>query len=113
MYRRGDPRWNRTIQNIADNIEQANESTQVHIWTFTHDYVNPCFASISRFLNSCTAPCFPSRDRPRRNRGRARGRAELSFDFYDDWDEDEADGLLGWGNDSFDRFMGAGSSNYN
>lgn len=50
------------------------------------------------------------RDRPRRQRGRAptRGRAELSFDFYDDWDDDENDGLLGWGNDEFDRLV-AGS----
>lgn len=111
MYRRGDPRWNRTIQNVADTIEHANESTQEHLWTFTHDYVNPCLSSITQCLNTCTAPCFPSRDDRRRNRGRSRGRAELSFDFYDDWEEDEGDGLLGWGNDNFDRFLGS-SSNY-
>jgi hypothetical protein len=35
----------------------------------------------------------------------------MSFDFYDDWEEDESDGLLGWGNDNFDRFLGS-SSNY-
>lgn len=39
------------------------------------------------------------RDRLRRGR---RGRAELSFDFYDDWDEDENEGLLGWGDDDGD-----------
>ncbi|KAF2647480.1 hypothetical protein K491DRAFT_685487 [Lophiostoma macrostomum CBS 122681] len=112
MYRRGDPRWNRTIQNIADNIEHANESTQEHLFTFGQNYVNPCLSSITQCVNACTAPCFPSRDDRRRHRGRSRGRAELSFDFYDDWEEDENDGLLGWGNDNFDRFMGGGSSSY-
>lgn len=63
-------------------------------------------------MNACTAPCFPSRDDRRRNRGRSRARAELSFDFYDDWEEDENDGLLGWGSDNLDRLMGTGSSTY-
>lgn len=112
MYSRRDPRWNRTIQHIGDTLEHANESTQEHLWTFTHDYVNPCFASITQCVNACTAPCFPSRDDRRRNRGRSRGRAELSFDFYDDWEEDENDGLLGWGSDNLDRLIGGGSSNY-
>ena len=49
-----------------------------------------------------------------RERGRTRGRAELSFDFYDDWDDDEraqTGGLLGgWGNDELDRLLaGSGS----
>ncbi len=43
-----------------------------------------------------------------------RGRAELSFDFYDDWDADDSAasrGLLGgWGNDELDRLLaGSGS----
>ncbi|KAF2178571.1 hypothetical protein K469DRAFT_695368 [Zopfia rhizophila CBS 207.26] len=111
MYRRGDPRWNRTIQHLASNIESANESAQENLWTFTHDYVNPCFASITHCLNACTAPCFPSRNDRHRHRGRSRGRAELSFDFYDDWEDDENDGLLGWGNDELDRLL-AGSGSY-
>ena len=40
-----------------------------------------------------------------------RGRPELSFDFYDDWDDDEGEGaglLGGWGNDELDRLL-AGS----
>ena len=45
-----------------------------------------------------------------------RGRAELSFDFYDDWDQDaDANGGLlgaGWGNDELDRLL-AGSGSYN
>ena len=53
-----------------------------------------------------------------RNRGHgrtanSRGRAELSFDFYDDWDDNEEGGagqglLGGWGNDELDRLL-AGS----
>ncbi|KAF2737869.1 hypothetical protein EJ04DRAFT_510054 [Polyplosphaeria fusca] len=109
MYRRGDPRWNRTLQHVTENIEQANESAQVTIWNFTHDYVNPCFSSVAQGFQSCVEPCFPARDSRRRHHGRSRGRAELSFDFYDDW-EDEEDGLLGWGNDGLDRLLG--SNNY-
>ena len=40
---------------------------------------------------------------------RSRGRLEHSFDFYDDWDEDEND-LLGWGNDELEHLL-AGSTN--
>lgn len=111
MYRRGDPRWNRTIQHISENIEHANEAAQENIYGFTQSYVTPCFASITNCCNAITAPCFPSSNDRRRNRARSRGRAELSFDFYDDWEEDENDGLLGWGNDNLERFLGT-ASNY-
>ncbi|KAJ4300982.1 hypothetical protein N0V90_003071 [Kalmusia sp. IMI 367209] len=111
MYRRGDPRWNRTLQNITDTVEHANESAQEGLYSFTHTYVNPCFAGITQCVNACTAPCFPSHNDRRRHRARSRGRAEQSFDFYDDWEEDEDDGLLGWGNDNLDRLWG-GTSNY-
>ncbi|KAF3038807.1 hypothetical protein E8E12_005153 [Didymella heteroderae] len=111
MYRRGDPRWNRTIQHISENIEHANEAAQENIYGFTQSYVNPCFATITNCCNAITAPCFPSSNDRRRNRARSRGRAELSFDFYDDWEEDENDGLLGWGNDNLERFLGT-ASNY-
>lgn len=53
-----------------------------------------------------------------RERERARGRAEYSFDFYDDWDTDIANsnsggGLLGWGNDELDRLLaGSGSHSH-
>ncbi|CAI6341855.1 unnamed protein product [Periconia digitata] len=114
MYRRGDPRWNRTIQNITDTVEHANESAQEGLYSFTHSYVNPCFQSFTQCVNTCTAPCFPSQNDRRRHRARSRGRAELSFDFYDDWEEDETDGLLGWGNDNLDRLWGnsGGASNH-
>jgi hypothetical protein len=107
MYRRGDPRWNRTIQNITDTVEHANESAQEGLYSFTHQYVNPCFSSVTQCVNACTAPCFPSQNDRRRHRARSRGIAESSFDFYDDWEEDENDGLLGWGSDIW-----GSSSNY-
>ncbi|KAF1929588.1 uncharacterized protein M421DRAFT_91440 [Didymella exigua CBS 183.55] len=111
MYRRGDPRWNRTIQHISENIEHANEAAQENIYGFTQSYVNPCCASLTACCNALTAPCFPSSDDRRRHRGRSRGRAELSFDFYDDWDDDETDGLLGgWGNDNLGRFLGSAAT---
>ncbi|KAJ4370532.1 hypothetical protein N0V83_005053 [Neocucurbitaria cava] len=111
MYRRGDPRWNRTIQHITENFEHANESAQENIYGFTQRYITPCVSSLSQCVNACTAPCFPAHNDRRRHRGRSRGRAELSFDFYDDWEDDENDGLLGWGTENLDRFLG-GATNY-
>lgn len=111
MYRRSDPRWNRTLQHITENLEHANESAQENIYGFTQRYVNPCFSSVSQCVNACTAPCFPWRNDRRRHHGRSRGRAEVSFDFYDDWEHDESDGLLGWGSDNLERFLG-GAANY-
>ncbi|KAH7391862.1 hypothetical protein BKA66DRAFT_458630 [Pyrenochaeta sp. MPI-SDFR-AT-0127] len=111
FYRPGDPRWNRTIQHITENFEHANESAQENIYGFTQRYINPCFSSITQCVNACTAPCFPAHNDRRRHHGRSRGRPETSFDFYDDWEDDENDGLLGWGSDNLDRFLG-GASNY-
>lgn len=105
MYRRGDPRWNRTLQNITDTVEHANESAQEGLYSFAHAYVTPCLSSLTHCANACTAPCFPSHNDRRRHR------AEQSFDFYDDWDEDEDDGLLGWGHDNLDRLWGS-TANY-
>lgn len=105
MYRRGDPRWNRTLQNISDTVEHANESAQEGLYSFAHAYVTPCLSSLTQCANACTAPCFPSHNDRRRHR------AEQSFDFYDDWAQDEDDGLLGWGHDNLDRLWGA-TANY-
>ncbi|KAH8596946.1 hypothetical protein B0O99DRAFT_509302 [Bisporella sp. PMI_857] len=112
-----DPRFRQTWNQFSQNAESATETAAAGIWTFQHKYINPCFGSIASGLEQCTGHCFPDREeraRRARERGRTRGRAELSFDFYDDWDEDdglESRGLLGgWGNDELDRLLaGSGS----
>jgi hypothetical protein len=109
MYRRSDPRWNRTLQHLTSNIEHANESAQENIYGFTQRYITPCFSSLGQCVNACTAPCFPAHNDRRRHRT-VRGRAESSFDFYDDWEEDETEGLLGWGSENLDRFLGGAST---
>ncbi|KAF2209958.1 hypothetical protein CERZMDRAFT_113668 [Cercospora zeae-maydis SCOH1-5] len=115
MYRTTDPRFRRRINDITHTLETANEATQSGIYIFGQNYIKPCFDSIASCFTTCIDASCPSlnlsqRDRVRRQRarGQTRGRAELSFDFYDDWDEDENDGLLGWGTDEFDRLV-AGS----
>ncbi|KAB8074848.1 hypothetical protein BDV29DRAFT_156247 [Aspergillus leporis] len=107
MMRPRDPRVRQTINQISHNLETANETAQEGIYTISHNYILPCFATIGNCVYACTAPCLPSReDQIRRRR---RGRAEAIFDFYDDWDNDDADdSLLGWGTDELDRLL-AGS----
>ncbi|KAG9512392.1 hypothetical protein KCV07_g7115, partial [Aureobasidium melanogenum] len=108
MYRRSDPRFRRTINEISQTIESANESAQANIFTFSHRYLGPCFSSIGSCLQS-TCSSFPCCDgRPYRNRARTRTRPELSFDFYDDWDHDETAGLLSWDNGDFDTLQAGG-----
>lgn len=112
--RPSDPRFRQTINQISHNLESANETAQEGIYTFSHNYIGPCFAGIKNGVRSCTSACFPSREDQlrRRRRGRSSGRAEYDFDFYDDWDYDEdttTDSLLGWGTDELDRLL-AGSS---
>jgi hypothetical protein len=99
MYRTNDPRFRRRLNDLSATLESANESAQSSVYIFAHHYIRPCFGSIGACLTSCVeagCPHLQQRDRLRRGR---RGRAELSFDFYDDWDEDENEGLLGWGDD--------------
>ncbi|KAA8649047.1 hypothetical protein EYZ11_007441 [Aspergillus tanneri] len=107
MMRPRDPRVRRTINQISHNLEAANETAQEGLYTFSHEYILPCFATIGNCISACTGPCIPSReDQLRRRR---RGRAESIFDFYDDWDNDDTnDSLLGWGTDELDRLL-AGS----
>ncbi|KAJ5308998.1 hypothetical protein N7508_004377 [Penicillium antarcticum] len=107
MMRPRDPRIRQRINQISHNLESANETAQEGLYAFSHNYISPCFESIGSCVNACTAPCLPSReDHLRRRR---RGRAEANFDFYDDWEnEEEDDGLLGWGTGELDRLL-AGS----
>ncbi|KAF3386223.1 hypothetical protein F1880_000865 [Penicillium rolfsii] len=107
MMRTRDPRIRQRINQISHNLESANESAQEGLYTFSQNYLSPCLASIGNCVQSCTAPCLPSReDQLRRRR---RGRAEANFDFYDDWDNEEGEeGLLGWGTGELDRLL-AGS----
>ncbi|CAG8904702.1 unnamed protein product [Penicillium egyptiacum] len=106
MMRTRDPRIRQRINQISHNLETANETAQEGLYTFSHNYISPCFTSIGNCITACTAPCLPSReDHLRRRR---RGQAEANFDFYDDWDNDEEDGLLGWGTGELDRLL-AGS----
>ena len=115
-----NPELRQTLQRVTRNIESANETAQENIYTFSQNYIDPCLASISSCLVSCTEPCFPSAAQSRKRRraasvrrgSRTRGRAELSFDFYDDWDDEfgeeavEGDALLGgWGHERLDRLL--------
>ena len=106
-----NPELRQTLQSISRNLESANEAAQENIYTFTQLYIDPCIKGLKLCIDECTAPCFPGREEQlRRKRERSRGRAELNFDFYDDWDDDDDTGqsLLGWGNDDLDRVL-AGS----
>ncbi|KAF7718038.1 Uncharacterized protein PECH_002371 [Penicillium ucsense] len=107
MMRPRDPRIRQRINQISHNLESANESAQEGIYTFSQNYISPCLSGIGQCVQSCTAPCFPSReDQLRRRR---RGRAEANFDFYDDWETEEGEeSLLGWGTGELDRLL-AGS----
>ena len=106
-----NPELRQTLQSISRNLESANEAAQENIYTFTQLYVDPCLTGFKACITDFTSPCFPGREEQlRRKRGRSRGRAELNFDFYDDWDDDDDAGqsLLGWGNDGLDGVL-AGS----
>ena len=106
--RRNDPRLRQTLNQISQNIESANISTQATLYTFSQKYVTPCLASLNSCLEASCQPCYTcisKRENQRHpNRSSRRGRDNLGFDFYDDWDEEEGN----WGNDELDRLL-AGS----
>lgn len=100
--RHTDPRIRQTLNQISQNIESVNLTTQASLFTFSQKYVSPCLASLQTCLEASCQPCFPSRDDQRRqHRHIRRGRDDLAFEFYDDWEEDEAE----WGNDELDRLL--------
>ncbi|KAK9774238.1 hypothetical protein AB5N19_13738 [Seiridium cardinale] len=111
-----DPRLRQRWNQISHTTEAVTENAAAGIWSFGHQYINPCFASIGAALEGCTAPCFGDREgRARRKRDRDRT-AEYSFDFYDDWDEDlggEGQGgfMGGWRNEDWERLIGGTSRN--
>ena len=100
--RHTDPRIRQTLNQISQNIESVNLTTQASLFTFSQKYISPCLASLQTCLEASCQPCFPSRDDQRRqHRHVRRGRDDLAFEFYDDWEEDEAE----WGNDELDRLL--------
>lgn len=103
-----NPELRQTLNTISRNFESANEVAQENIYTFTQLVVDPCIDGFKTAINDCTTACFPARDdRFRRKRARSRGRSDLHFDFYDDWDEEEngAFAAASWGNDELDSLL--------
>ena len=108
-----NPELRQTLNTISRNLESANEAAQERVYTFTQLVIDPCLSGFRSCLADCTGACFPRREeRLRRKRARSRGRSDLHFDFYDDWeDEDDATYAAGsWGNDELDSLLaGRGS----
>ncbi|RDA87570.1 hypothetical protein CP532_3972 [Ophiocordyceps camponoti-leonardi (nom. inval.)] len=118
-----DPRLRQRWNQIAHDAEAVTENAAAGIWSIQHHYINPCFGAVASSVEQCTAVCFGSADERRRRRrerlhggggggggaGGAGGQgAEYSFDFYDDWNDDDT----GWGpSQDWDRLLaGTGSS---
>ncbi|KJZ74538.1 hypothetical protein HIM_06134 [Hirsutella minnesotensis 3608] len=111
-----DPRFRQRWNQITHDAEAATENAAAGIWSFQHNYINPCLGSIAGSVEHCTALCLGNpeeRLRRRRDRDRTQDTAEYSFDFYDDWyQEEQGGGLLGtWGGEDWDRLLaGTGSA---
>ena len=103
--RRNDPRTRQTLNQISQNLESAKLSTQASLFSFSQSYVSPCLSSLNTCLEASCQPCFAAfkhDDRRSHQRQRPpRGREGFAFDFYDDWEQDEAE----WGNDELDRLL--------
>ncbi|KAG6003018.1 hypothetical protein E4U21_002453 [Claviceps maximensis] len=105
-----DPRLRQRWNRIAHDAETATENAAASIFTFSQNYINPCFSSMVDSIEQCTTVCLgdpEDRLRRKRERQRARDNAEFSFDFYDDWyQEEQTGGLLGqWGVEDWDRLL--------
>ncbi|MCJ1306453.1 hypothetical protein MMC25_000095 [Agyrium rufum] len=114
---RPDPRIRQTLNQISSTIETANINTQASLYTISQSYLAPCLSSLNTCLEASCYPCIGARRENERRRARVRGgrnaQPELSFDFYDDWEDYSEDGettglLGGWGNEDLDRLL-AGS----
>lgn len=110
-----DPRLRQRWNQITHEAENVTENAAAGIWSFKEFYINPCFGYMTDSIEQCTTMCLGDPDeRLRRRRERERARAENSFDFYDDWNDDEQDGtgsfFGGWGGDDWDRLL-AGTGN--
>lgn len=104
-----NPEFRATLSSLQRNIESANETAAENFYTFTQLVIDPCLGGITACFSDLTSTCFPSRDdRLRRKRARSRGRSDLHFDFYDDWEQDEAQNVASWGDDELDSLL-AGS----
>ncbi|KAI1810679.1 hypothetical protein GGS20DRAFT_162855 [Poronia punctata] len=108
-----DPRLRQRWNQISQTTETVTENAAAGIWSFGHSYITPCLGSVASAFDSCTAVCLgdhEERARRARERQRARGLAEFSFDFYDDWEEEfggQDGGLLGgWRGEDWDRLIG-------
>lgn len=103
-----NPELRQTLNTISRNLESANEVAQENIYTFTQLVIDPCVSGFKTCILDCTSACFPPRDdRLRRRRAKSRGRSDLHFDFYDDWDDEEDDGYAPgtWGHDELDSLL--------
>lgn len=118
MYRTGDPRFRRRLNELGQQLESVNEAAQSNLYIFGQTYISPCFESIGDCFRTTVDGACPTlnlsareRERARRQQGRRRGRAELAFDFYDDWEEEDPDPLDSWsGNEEFDRLLSSNQS---
>ena len=100
--RHTDPRIRQTLNQISQNLESANIATQTSLFNFSQEYISPCLSSLRVCLEASCQPCFNARDEQRKShRNARRGRDTFAFDFYDYWDQDEAE----WGNDEMDRLL--------
>jgi len=103
-----NPELRQTLNTISRNFESANETAQENIYTFAQLVIDPCVSGFKNCVFGCTSSCFPKREeRLRRHRARSRGRSDLHFDFYDDWEDGEDDtyGAGSWGNDELDSLL--------
>lgn len=107
-----DPRLRQRWNQIAHDAETVTENAAAGIWSFQQHYIGPCLGAVADSIEQCTAPCLGDREERRWRRRERERAAEYSFDFYDDWyEEDGSGGLLGgWGGDDWDRLLaGTGS----